>query len=210
MRIGILAGAAAVAAAGVTLTAAAARADGSKFGGAGELAISSDAQLAVQGQQTTPPQGSSTSGSTIVIAPAADYFVINNLSVGGQLVFESISTSQSTGANTTTSSTTTGFGIGPRVGYNIGFTDTISLWPRVSFSYLSLSTSNNGPSQSKGTLGIFAPVVFVPVPHFFLGLGPEFSLDVISNESFGGQSGTGNKVMTYGVQFTLGGWILGD
>jgi hypothetical protein len=162
-------------------------------------------QLSFIGQSTSPPQGSGSSGATIIIAPAADFFVIDNLSVGGQLLFESLSSS------IPNSPTITGWGIGPRVGYDIAFADNFSIWPSVYFQYRSLSISNNGGSTSLGTLGLFAPVLFHPVPHFFLGLGPIVQTDLISNSSpgGGGPSATGNKTTEYGVQFTLGGWILG-
>jgi len=51
-------------------------------------------------------------------------------------------------------------------------------------------------STSHTYLGIFAPFLYVPAPHFFIGLGPTF------NQGLSG--GTGQD---FGLDFMIGGWI---
>jgi len=231
MRYSIFAG---LAAATLALPAAA-RADGSHFGGAGQLAISDDQSLGgatnVGSGGVVPSAPSSTStasfqfatvgnnggsGTEFSVAPAADYFVIPNLSVGGNILFGVFSPAHGNGPG----ATATLFGIAPRVGYNIPITDMISFWPKVYFSYLTVNASSNGNSSgaNAAAIGLFAPLMFVPTPHFFLGIGPDFSTQLSSNATgtttVNGVSQNGTqalpKVTQVGLQATIGGWFLGD
>jgi hypothetical protein len=176
------------------------------FGSAGQLAIQADLQLKFEG---TSENNNGGSGSDILIQPAADYFVIDHLSVGAALTLDIESFSPGGGQR---GSTTTTFGIAPRVGYDIPIVDKLSFWPDVFISYSSSSTSNNGPSQGIFSLGAFAPVLFHPVPHFFVGLGPNISTELSHSYSVNGQSQNNYPQTTaYGVMSTIGGWFsLGD
>ena len=212
---------------------AVAHAAGPAFGGAGQLVVSDDQPLGggiVSSSsalgQPTPPSSLSTvsfqfgalsnnggSGTEFAVAPAADYFVIPNLSVGGNILFELLSPAHGSGTGTSY----TLFGIAPRVGYNIPLTDMISIWPKVYFSYITGSASNNGGSANAAAIGIFAPVMFVPATHFVLGIGPNFSTQLSSNSTAspaGSVSVSGStslpKVTQVGIQATIGGWFLGD
>jgi hypothetical protein len=102
------------------------------------------------------------------------------------------------------------------VGYNVTISDGASFWPRVGVTFVSASTNtsigttNANATESRFSLQVFAPFVFHLAPHFFLGLGPNFSTDLTSSTSSGGQSGDGEKVTTFGLGFLVGGWFLGD
>jgi hypothetical protein len=162
------------------------------FGDVGQLAISSDAAFSIEHR--------SSDATTISFGPAADYFVMKNLSIGGLLLFNY----QSAGAVDSTR-----FQIGPRVGYNLPFTDMLSLWPKLGFSFThdNISTESEGVeddtevtisrSGSHFTLNLFAPLMFHPVPHFFVGFGPFLDADLSGD----------NKVTTFGGRLTIGGWI---
>jgi hypothetical protein len=161
------------------------------FGTAKQMAVSSDASLVVQ--------HATHDVTTLSLAPAADYFVINNLSVGGSLILEY----QSAG-----DSSATRFGIGPRVGYNFAWTDMLGVWPKLGFSYthsnhsLSLDAGlnemvTNSRSGNAFTLNLFVPIMFHPVPHFFVGFGPFLDTDLSGSD----------KITTYGLKLTIGGWF---
>jgi hypothetical protein len=230
MRKGVLVLSAAVLSATAVLHAAPARAEGPKFGGGGQLVISDDQPLnavAATGNLTpTPPGTTSTvsfefasvsdnggSGTSFVISPAADYFVINSLSVGGDVLFGVLSPAH---GNTGSGSTTTLFGILPRVGYNLPITDTISFWPKVYFGYATASASNNGGSSNFTAIGVYAPFLFHLVPHFFVGIGPNLSTQLSNNVTPATLPGVASttvsqpKVTELGIQATFGGWLLGD
>ena len=215
----------------VVLVPAAARADGPRFGGAGQLAVSDDQPLGsilATGIAPVPPSAESTasfqfasvsdnggSGTSFVVAPAADYFVIGNLSLGANILFGLVSPAH---GNTGNGISETLFGIAPRVGYNIPISDSLSFWPKVFFGYTTVSSSGgstvNGVSTNPGFnstgIGVFAPLMIDPAPHFFLGIGPNFSTQFSSNQTSGSASQSLPKVTQVGLQMTLGGWSLGD
>lgn len=167
-----------------------------RFGQKGQIAILSDAALTVQNSST-----SGVTGSTITVSlhPALDYFVATNFSIGG---FIGVDYSK-TGDNHATR-----FGIGPRIGYDIGLSDLISVWPKIGFSYSNTSTTlavPSGVSTTTGTttsessfaLNLFVPLMFHPVPHFFVGFGPFLDTD-LSGEK---------KTTVWGGKLTIGGYL---
>jgi hypothetical protein len=166
----------------------------------GHLTIASDANISLTHAFVTGQGNNDT--TTLAITPAADYFVVDNVSVGGFIPF-----SYTSGDNF--SSTT--IGIGARAGYFYPFSEQFGIWPRGGLSYASTSVSTtvtvNGMSvsnsQSAGHLALtaYVPFVFAPANHFFLGLGPEVSSQVTGDDP---------KVTTLGLSFMVGGWFLGQ
>ncbi len=173
-----------------------------QFGAKGQIAISSDNALTIS---NTSISGASGSTTTVELDPAVDYFVIQNVSVGGFLEFNYHSTGASHG---------TRFGIGPRVGYNWTWSDLLSLWPKAGLSISSTSSTNDvtpTPTPPGGTpvttsttvsgtnvaLNLFVPLMFHPAPHFFAGLGPFLDTDLSGD----------TKATTFGVKLTIGGWV---
>ncbi|MEI9937927.1 MAG: hypothetical protein WDO69_11980 [Pseudomonadota bacterium] len=177
-----------------SLPVVAANSPSGRFGGQRQLTISTDAGLSVSNTSTSGVGGSTTN---LTLRPALDYFVVNNVSVGGFLGLDYASTS---GAHATR------FAIGPRVGYNFAFSERFSFWPKLGFSYSSSSTSGTTEtpvppettaSGSHLALNVFAPVVFHPVQHFFLGFGPALDTDLTGDA----------KQTTIAGRLTIGGWL---
>ena len=143
---------------------------------------------------------SNSSGSTtnIQLQPSIDYFLFDDFSVGGFLQFDY--TSASAGHAST-------FGLGPRVGYNFSFSDLLSLWPKVGFSYDDVNTTTSTSSGNTTTsttvtasslaLNVFIPLMIHPAPHFFAGFGPFLNTDLTGD----------TRSTTWGGQLTVGGWI---
>jgi hypothetical protein len=165
------------------------------FGSAGQLVLSSDAQASLQ------VQSGSTAGSltTITLGPAADLFLFRSFSLGAHFLWQH---TQITGAPNTDS-----VSAGLSVGYALRMSETFSFWPKVSFDYRHTSIltvdpvaldQQNEVSSDAMVIGVFAPVLFHPVPHFFIGLGPNFQAAVLSSASTDTE---------YGLMFTLGGWL---
>lgn len=161
------------------------------FGASGQMAVSSDVALLIQ--------RSSQDTTTIQFAPAADYFVAENFSLGGVILLDYTQTNDSD---------STRFGIGPRVGYNLAFTDMLGVWPKLGFSYSHTSASTDvaagndvvltrNASGDHFTLNLFAPVMFHPVQHFFVGFGPFLDTDLSGD----------NKTTTFGGRLAIGGWF---
>ena len=160
------------------------------FGWKGQLALLSDNTLDIR--------HSSDDVTTIQFAPAADYFLIDGLSVGGFIGFSYAKAGDSDG---------TRFSIGPRVGYNLALTNLMSLWPKIGLAYAHSSagysvrtgdvTVDTRESNDSIALNLFVPLMFHPATHFFLGLGPYLDTD-LSGE---------NRVTAYGIRLTVGGWL---
>jgi hypothetical protein len=209
-----------------------AQADGPKFGRAGQLAISWDQAMGTPfivgglipgGIAGTAPlipgswslidfqyvslTNNGGSATQFGVAPAADFFVVDNLSIGGQVLFAIASTSPSQGSGVTETS----FGIAPQVGYNIALGESFSVWPKVFFAYQTQSVSNNGGSANESALGAYVPLLYHPVSHFFIGIGPNFATQLGNSVSpaNGGPSADETKATTVGLTATFGGYFLG-
>ncbi|MBX3129868.1 MAG: hypothetical protein KF718_24340 [Polyangiaceae bacterium] len=171
------------------------------FGKSGQIAISSDFELSLESRSSKPPQGDAgDSRLTIAIAPALDYFVTDGVSVGGQIAFWRASQGDDSMQM---------IGIGPRVGYNLGLTETISLWPKVGVRYAMLSTKADvggttvESDGSKLTLQAHVPLLIHPAKHFFIGIGPTFEMDLMSKV----EDNDGNKDTAFGLASVVGGWF---
>jgi hypothetical protein len=183
---------------GPALPAVSANSPSGTFGVKGQVAISSDTGLSLSNTSIDGVDGSTT---TLILRPAVDYFVIDYLSVGGFLGLEYNSTPG--GSNTT-------FSVGPRIGYDIPISEHFTIWPKVGFSFATTSqdqddvelpeggtVQNDDESNTSIQLNLFAPFMFHPVEHFFIGLGPAFDLDLSGD----------NKATTVALRLTLGGWL---
>ncbi|HEY6877520.1 MAG TPA: autotransporter domain-containing protein [Polyangiales bacterium] len=157
----------------------------SGFGVPRQWAFSTDAELAFRRTTLSGQNGAVTSLS---IAPGVDYFVIQNLSIGGGIgLFYTKAGSQ----NATT------FSIGPRVGYNFELSRLLSIWPKLGLSY-SYTNQDSARDNSNGVaLNLYAPVMFHPARHFMAGFGPFLDADL---------SG-GTRATSWGVKLTMGGWL---
>lgn len=83
-----------------------------------------------------------------------------------------------------------------------------TLWPKLGFSYSNTDVStdlaagpnttiSSGASGSHVALNVFVPVMFHPVPHFFLGFGPALDTDLSGDA----------RTTTVAGRLTIGGWM---
>jgi hypothetical protein len=173
------------------LTAATAHAE--SLGEKGQIAVSGDFELAITSDSVE--DGDST--TNITLAPALDFFLARNLSVGGQVVYAQ---------NGDDLGDVQTFGAAARVGYVIGL-GKISIWPRggLSFARSSFDTPGDDLTITRLTLNVYAPVLFHPVDHFFLGLGPVFDVDLVADDD--SDVINARKVTSIGVVSTIGGYF---
>lgn len=172
------------------------RDDAAGFGQKGQWVFSTDAQLGFS--RTTGDRIPTT--TEISILPALDYFVIQNLSVGG------VAGVEYTKAGDTR---VTVFQLGPRVGYNFEVSGLLSIWPRGGISYrYTKAKIDVGETQSGAQLtakedghalglNLFVPIMLHPAEHFFAGLGPFLETDLSGD----------NQTTSWGVRLTVGGWM---
>jgi hypothetical protein len=148
----------------------------------------------------------------LTLAPSVDYFVLRNLSVGGYVMYEhdyvtppynppviAVANAGKYAYNL--------FGVGPRIGYHIRFNDRLSAWPKLSLVF-SDSTTTGGFWTESVLVEVDVPLLLHLAPHFFAGLGPGVHSALWTAQHGFGQTHTGLRETTYGLFFTLGGWIV--
>jgi hypothetical protein len=169
-----------------------------RFGLEGQKAVSSDAGLSISNISVSGADGSAT---TLVLRPAIDWFISDSISLGG---FVGVEYATAPGGSSSSVS------VGPRVGYNVPLAARVSLWPKAGVALARTNQSDDGATLPNGVvlgddddsntslqLNLFLPVMFHPVQHFFLGLGPALDQDLTGD----------SKATTVAVRLTLGGWI---
>jgi hypothetical protein len=159
-----------------------------RFGLEGQKAVSSDAGLSISNTSVSGVDGSTT---TLLLRPAVDWFFVDSISLGGFAGVEYIS---SPGGSSSVIS------IGPRIGYNLPVSERLSIWPKLGFALANSSTETDLGEDEDNTsiqLNLFAPVMFHPVQHFFLGFGPALDVDLSGDA----------KATTIAARLTIGGWL---
>ncbi|MBI5511077.1 MAG: outer membrane beta-barrel protein [Deltaproteobacteria bacterium] len=155
--------------------------------------------------KSSPPEGSSTSSTSVVLMPTVMYFVIDNLAVGGQVILNTSSSDRTSSS---------AYGLAPAVGYNVPFSDVLSVFPSLMVGFQTGSSeytfSTGGKMKSSSTK--LAAIVDAPVlfhhGNFFIGGGPNLSFDLMAKETpDGGSSVDAHKLMMLGVSSFIGGWF---
>ena len=140
--------------------------------------------------QNTRQDGANRGSISVTVSPAADFFVIENLSLGVAFGLQHVRSGDSR---------STRFSIGPRIGYNVEITHLFSFWPRVGVSYSYSATHEEEVDAKNNAVGVnaFAPLMMHPVEHFFIGFGPFIDTDL---------TGSARGIL-WGGRMTLGGWL---
>lgn len=164
--------------------------------------------------------------TTFILNPGIDVFVIDHLSLGGEILIgkssvsnKTVTRDKRTGIETTVTSdapSPTFFGILPRIGYDIPLGRHFSFWPRGGFGYLHTGYSEPAPA-GPGTIDtsesfwlVFVDAIFNwhPTQSFFIGAGPGFTTTVSHSVSSGGVSLSQPSATTFRfLAFTIGGVI---
>jgi hypothetical protein len=187
-------------------TPAAAPASTSAFGSLGQLVLSVDLPFTNEAPQFAIYHESvsmgGTSSTTVEIEPSLDYFVMPNLSVGGE-----VGVLHGDGIGGISGATVTAIVIEARVGYNVPINDLFSLWPHLGIGYEHISASSGGTSASGYAIPfvVTVPVLWHPASHFFVGLGPTLTTEL----AFKVESMDQSKTTDIGLTAILGGYFGG-
>jgi hypothetical protein len=147
------------------------------FGTPGQVVISEDFKLGfthtVKGEY-----------SHLTLGPAVDVFIANRLSLGGQIRLDV--------DKVPSKDAVTALGLGIRLGFSAPLSDLFAIYPRAGLAYQH--------TTSDDTLGLVidVPFLFIPVPHFFIGIAPELIIDLV---------GAGSKDVTIGLVSLVGGYF---
>jgi hypothetical protein len=187
-----------------------------RFALAGQFVLSGALELSLS---STSYGSSPASTFDVKVHPSADYFLLENFSLGGYVFFDHRSEKLPLGGATLDRSLNA-FGGGIRAGYNLPFNELFSAWltaglwaakARIEQNELAgASTSLSGTSvpviavinQNIVGLSFYLPILLHPAPHFFVGLGPSADIE-LSHEV----AGVSNAATTIGFGSTVGGWL---
>lgn len=137
-----------------------------------------------------------------------DYFVIDGLTIGGSLVFDTLSVN---GDNNVGDYDATLFALAPRIGYAFMFSDVAGFWPRGGFTFYHLSEDVQNSSETGFGFNLDFPFVFVPAEHTAILVGPAIDLGLIGDGSwdFGPGPNTDYKrqIIDFGIYAGLGIWF---
>jgi hypothetical protein len=122
------------------------------FGNVGQIAISSDFQGSMGYR-------SSLKAFFIALNPSVDYFLKENLSLGGSVT---LATTISDGSDLLA------VGLRVRGGYSVWLSDKVSVWPQLG---LGVGHTNLGDNTYL-EIALTAPFLVHLAPHFFVGGGP--------------------------------------
>jgi hypothetical protein len=137
-----------------------------------------------------------------------DYFVIDQLSLGGVLGYAEYSENDDN-RNTDYEAFILAF----RVGYFIGFSDVFGFWPRGGFTYHSLSREGDRNDEWGMGLTLEANFTISPVEHFAFMAGPTFDMDFMGKRECGGGGPNAPdedckmRYRSFGLQVGLLGWF---
>jgi hypothetical protein len=184
-----------------------------RFGARGQFTLDGSSAIGASHYEYDHSQAT---GTSFQFSPGADYFVVRNVSIG---IDADATYSYSQGylsGGTLVQSRTTRVAFAPRVGLNVPLGRKLSLYPRFTFGYESVSTLETDAflggdrattRQSGAFVAIFVPLLFHPIPRFYFGFGPELFHhfgDVTGGPTPGGQA------TTVGASFVVGAYWGGE
>jgi hypothetical protein len=192
-----------------------------RFGDAGQLVLSSG--LAFDLGKSS--HESDDSVFSVRLRPGADFFVANGFSLGGALLFGYRAASSPLVFDTprsprsyTVESTAVSYGIQLRAGVDVRMGDRFSFWPNASVGIwtesvtqpqLGLVATRDGVPlpdgdyrETAGYVQLYAPLLFHPARHFFVGAGPEVFVDFLHE-----LGPAENRRVGWGLTTILGGWL---
>jgi opacity protein-like surface antigen len=190
------------------------------FGARGELVVTGGSSAGISWQTFDSSQARYFSAA---FSPGLDWFVARNVSIGvtGSVGYGD---SQGYGADGSLVDTrSTSWSIGPRVGVNLPLGERFSWYPMLAVGFESVHEENtlvSGSSLSAATsplgystttmlgpwLDLYAPVLFHPKPHLFIGFGPSWFQDF--GHAQGGPD-VGGQRTNVGAGLVVGGWWRG-
>jgi len=176
------------------------------FGGAGELVLTTATDASISARFYSRSSGSSTS---VNLAPALDYFLAENVSIGVDSFVAYGKSTAIDAAGDTVHASSTSFGFGPRFGVNLPLTHALSLWPVMEFGSGTVDSSQsstsgvNQHSRQRTWIALTAPLLVHPATHFFFGAGPVFFHELLDKDQYDYE----NDATILGLSFVLGGWV---
>jgi hypothetical protein len=124
----------------------------------------------------------------VSVQPGAMWFPTNNVAIGGQVVYAFIDFPGGSAHD---------LGFEPLVGFGVPIAAQLAFFPRVGMQFL-WAFPSPGNSAHRVEMQGFAPLLFIPAPHVYIGFGPQLSVDVASS---------GGKQTSFGLGSEIGGYF---
>lgn len=131
-----------------------------------------------------------------------DYFVIDQLSIGGALGYASLDVDDGGPGGDLDL-----FLLAPRVGYYLGFGSAFGFWPRGGFTYHSADPDGDNNDESGIALTLEGNFTAAPAEHFSFMFGPTFDFDFTGKRECGNNDDCKWKYSSFGIQAGLIGWF---
>jgi hypothetical protein len=163
-----------------------------RFGERGEVAVSGSSSASLEQTSWAGGTASPRQMTGIFVTGSVAYFIARDLSLGVRLAYQHDAVSGYPSWDYAS--------IGPTVGYNIPLGERWSIWPDVRAAWGEGWGSGISSAQTLA-LGADVPVLFHPVPHLFVGIGPTAGTALPIR---GPDTGSPTQ---YGLTATLGGWL---
>lgn len=179
-----------------------------RFGDAGTLVLTEESAVS---WQSVSYQGLDSSRNSFEIAGGFDWFFFRDQSLGFAAAYSDIHRQAFPPAPVASSGQS--FGALVRYGFVLPFYSWFSVYPRMTFSYSVAKTVVSADIVSAATTiqthehivaaAITVPAMFHLATHFFVGLGPSVSEDIVHTQEHGPQT----RRVAYGASTLLGGWL---
>jgi hypothetical protein len=111
------------------------------------------------------------SADLLSFAPGVFWFPTNSVAIGGSVQY-----SYGSGGGFTVHD----LGFEPTVGFGVPLGDRFALFPRVGMAF-TWQFPSPGNSTDRIFIDGFAPVLFIPASHFYIGFGPALTVDVANS-----------------------------
>ena len=175
-----------------------------RFGERGTVVITEESGFSYASRSYSTGSSSSSSPS-FSITGAFDWFFTDSQSLGLAAFYANARTLAFTGETLDVEA----IGVSGRYGFLVPFYSWFSVYPRMALTYSitdrTLSYFGPGNSENPHVLAasIFVPALIHPASHFFVGVGPSVSEDIVHTTDRGPQ----NRRTAYGASTIIGGWL---
>lgn len=146
----------------------------------GGLSSGGTPTFGIETRKVKPEGGETDSRTYFYLNPRIHYFIVHNISIGGEILF-------ARAAGEAGDSTRTGWGFMPKLGFDLLLGEKFSFYPQAGLGYRRITWSSRIPGVAGvpaqeidvGESWIFAdvdvPLFYHPVPNLAIGVGPQFT-----------------------------------
>lgn len=170
-----------------------------EFGSQGTIAIQGLPRLELTRSIATPPDGDSSSDTTLGIGVAAHYFAADHFSLGGGL---QVAREWDDGAPETL------LLVQALTSYQVELRPRLHLWRQAVLGVMRQSAeSSSNPALTAVAVSAYAPATYEIADHFVIGWGPMVATTLVASFERNGRSQDVGNFTQFGAQVLVAGWF---